>query len=325
MRVPPSFNQAYRKVLPTLERLEQAVGPRAREIASRHNGSYSGRIKQPESILIKAERNGYQNPFQEMDDLFACTITVPNSLAVRDVRHDVEQAFSLVKVRQREVKPEEFAYNDLNLSLKVIQDFSNQGEAYVDLVFELQIKTLLQQAWSQASHDVVYKAGRKTWGLARIASQLRALLEMADSVLANLQGAADTLQGTIKYPNYETTNQLITVLEAFWDPSSLPSDLDRAAQVVKCYLDLARLTSDDLERLLESDKYRLYAEAHSLPPTQAVFIILFSEKWSDMGPRLKKRKVLITTEMQDLCPALAKIPPELRMDLGEFRSTGTSP
>ena len=387
MKIPPSFRQAYIGIRPVLERLEAVVKPRTEEIALRYNGTYSGRIKKPENILIKAEKEGHEYPFRQMDDLFACTITVPNSQVIEDVRRDVEATFKLVEVRQRAVKPEVFAYNDLNLSLKVIPEFWNRGEAYLDLVFELQIKTLLQQAWSQAGHDVIYKARKKTWGLTRITSQLRALLEMADSLLANLDSAANILQGTIEYPKYSKRNQIIDILENTWDDPRLPGNLDRAALVIEEYLRLAGLTSDeflfsaelnlqsdleegclsndfrlefqnhnislsndvtimpkeegsrwwindiemertyivkrvgeilnvysdDLVELLCREDYRQYVEARSLTPTQAVFIILFQEKWGDMKPRLRKRKVLITSEMLDLCPSLAKIPQDCRM------------
>jgi len=313
MKIPPSLDQAYMDVRPVLERLEAAVKPRAEEIAKRYNGVYTGRIKEPESILVKAEKEGYKHPFLQMDDLFACTITVPNSQAIEDVRRDVEAIFQLVEVRQRAGEPEKFAYNDLNLSLKAIPEFSNRGEAYLDLVFELQIKTLLQQAWSQASHDVIYKAGKKTWGLTRITSQLRALLEMADSLLANLDSAANILQGTIEYPKYSKRNRIVDILENTWDDPRLPGNLDRAALVIETYLRLAGLASDDLVELLRREEYCQYVKARSLTPTQAVFIILFQEKWGDMKPRLKKRKVLVTSEMLDLCPGLAKIPRDCRM------------
>jgi len=316
MKIPPSFKQSYMDIRPVLERLEAVVKPRAEEIALRYNGAYSGRIKEPESILIKAEKEGYEHPFLQMDDLFACTITVPNSQAIEEACRDVEAAFQLVKVRQRAIEPEEFAYNDLNLSLKVIPGFWNRGEAYLDLVFELQIKTLLQQAWSQAGHDVIYKTRKKTWGLTRVTSQLRALLEMADSVLANLDGAANVLQGTIEYPKYSKMNQLVGILEDTWDGQRLPANLYRAAQVIRIYLELAGLAFDDLAELLRREEYHQYIKARSLTPTQAVFIILFQEKWGDMMPRLKKRKrkVLVTSEMLDLYPGLSKIPHDYRMN-----------
>ena len=264
-------------------------------------------------MLIKAEKEGYQNPFARMDDLFACMITVPNPPAIENVREDVESTFQIVEARQRDVKPEEFPYTDLNLYLKVIPEFHNRDEAYLDVIFELQIKTLLQQAWSQAGHDVIYKGSKRSWGLARIASQLRALLEMADSVLANLEGAADTLQGAIEYPEYSETNRLVDVLEGTWDIPRLPTHLYRAAQVIRAYLDLAGLTVDDLVEFLDRNEYLPYIKARSIAPTQAILIILFLEKWGDVGPRLKNRKLLVTSEMLDLCPQLSRIPHELRI------------
>lgn len=317
MKVSPSLRQAYEKVHPVLERLAGFVEPRARKIAEKHHGAYSARIKEPESILIKAEKEGYQHPFAEMDDLFACTIAVPDHHRVGHARADVEACFEVVKVRQRDVKPEEFTYNDLSLYLKVKPGFFNRHEAYLDFIFELQIKTLLQRAWSQAGHDVIYKSARRTWGLARISSQLRALLEMADSVLANLEGAADALQPRVDYPKYSQTNDLVGILEETWAHWRLPAPVNRfrAAQVVATYLDLAGLCVADLPQLLGREDYVPYVKARSLAPTQAIFIVLFLERWGDMQGRLKKRSVLVTPEMLDLCPGLSKIPHHHRMVL----------
>lgn len=320
MKIPPSFEQAYNEILPTLEQLEGVVRPRVQEIAQKYNANYTGRIKSEESILIKAEKEGVEFPFSQINDLFACTIAVPNSLVIEQVCSDIEATFELVEIRQRSVKPEEFAYNDLNLSLKIKPDFYNSGKRYLDIIFELQIKTLLQHAWAQANHDVIYKARKRSWGLARIASQLRALLEMADSALANLEKTADILQGSIDYPQYEDMNRLATVLEKTWDSRRLPSDLLRAAQVIDKYLKLANLSIEDLTSLLDKDEYIKYTQANSLPPTHTIFIILYLEKWGDMRPRLKSQKLLITREMLDLCPSLARIPQNCRMQLDPILS-----
>ncbi len=315
MKIPQSFILAYDQVYPTLKRLEAFVEPRMQQIATKNNGVYSARIKESESILVKAEKGGYRNLFEEMDDLFACTITVPNSLMIKNILEEIQATFKVIEQRQRPLKPTEFAYNDLNLSLQVIPYSRNKKKAFWDLVFELQIKTLLQQAWSQAGHDIIYKAKRKTWGLERIASQLRALLEMADSILANLEDAANTLQENIKYTKFDKLNQITDIMAETWNEEDLPANLYRAAQVTESYLGLTKLNVSDLTALLKNEKYSGYIEARTLTPTQTVFIILFEEEFGDILPRLKKRANLITDEMLDLCPKLHRIPSNNRVNL----------
>ena len=315
MKVPSRFRAEYDKVYPVLQRLEDFVKPRAQRIAERFNGSYSGRIKEPESVLIKAEERGTIYPLKEMNDLFACTITVPTCVQIPEVRAEVEQSFQVVYVDQRDVDPEKFVYSDLHLYLNVIEEFYNRDEPYLRYVFELQVKTLLQRSWSQAAHDVIYKPKRRTWGLTRMASQLRALLEMADSVLANLESAAAALQPTVDYPKYSELNSIISMLEDTWDQPSLPLQPHRlrAARVIRDYLQLAGLTIEDLVGLLGREEYTPYVSAQSLTPTEAVFIILFLEKWGDMRGRLRARRLLVTDEMLDLCPTLQRIPNDCRM------------
>jgi ppGpp synthetase/RelA/SpoT-type nucleotidyltranferase len=315
MKIPKSFESTYSRVYPILERLEEFVKPRIQEIAAKHNAAYSGRIKTAESILIKVEKGDYELLFHEMDDLFACTLTVPNSLIINDVLTEIKAEFEVLKHRQRELKPEEFAYNDLNLSVKVKPDFAIRDELFLDLIFEVQIKTMLQQAWAQAGHAVIYKAKRKTWGLTRIASQLRALLEMADSVLANLEGTANTLQETREYAQFEQINQIVDVLENNWDEEKLPANLYRAGQTVDDYLRIARADINQLSRLVRSDNYLRYVKARTLTPTQAIFIILFQEKSDDFLSHLRRRRILLTDEMLDLCPDLEQISRENRVNL----------
>jgi uncharacterized DUF497 family protein len=56
MKIPPSFDSAYKRLRPVLESLEEFVKPRIQEIVAKHNAAYSGRIKTAESILIKVEK-----------------------------------------------------------------------------------------------------------------------------------------------------------------------------------------------------------------------------------------------------------------------------
>lgn len=313
MKIPPSFVQSYAEMRRVLQRLEAVVRPRAQVIAHRYEGSYTGRIKTAQSTLIKAECRGYALPFREMNDLFACTITVPTLPSIEDVRKDIVDTFQIVEERQRALKPEEFVYSDLNLSARIRPDYWNRDEEYLDLVFEIQVKTLLQQAWSVATHDIVYKGKKRVWGLVRISSQLRALLEMADSVLADLEAAADILQGPIEYPEYMRINELVSFLQTYWEDERLPDARLRAATVVDLYLGFAGLTLNDLVTLVERPQYRQYATARSLTPTEAVFIILFLEAWDKMADSLGEHRVLVTPEMLDLCPDLAAVPDAHRM------------
>jgi ppGpp synthetase/RelA/SpoT-type nucleotidyltranferase len=49
-----------------------------------------------------------------------------------------------------------------------------------DVVFEVQIKTFLQHAWSIATHDLLYKTDAVNWSKERIAYQIKARREHAE-------------------------------------------------------------------------------------------------------------------------------------------------
>ena len=52
------------------------------------------------------------------------------------------------------------------------------------MIFEVQIKTILQHAWSIATHDLIYKTDTVSWPKERIAFQVKAMLEHAEIAIA---------------------------------------------------------------------------------------------------------------------------------------------
>jgi ppGpp synthetase/RelA/SpoT-type nucleotidyltranferase len=314
MKIPGTLTNYYEEIHPVLERMREFVKPRILEVSNKYNASYIDRIKSIESILVKAEKEGLEFPLSQINDLFGCAVIVPNSKHISIVSSEIESLFVVVQKRQRALKPIEFDYNDLNLTLKISSRDVREDDPIRERLFEVQIKTLLQEAWSKAGHDIIYKAKKKTWGITRVASQLRALLEMADAVLANLEVSATVLQEQKEYEQFAKVNQVIDFFESYWPKENQPPHAYRTAQIVEDYLGYAQLTLSDFETLLQSDKYTAYLQARTLTPTQAIFIILYLEKGGQFVNRFGNRKVLITDEMIDLCPELRRVALNKRMN-----------
>jgi hypothetical protein len=167
--------------------------------------------------------------------------------------------------------------------------------------FELQVKTFLQSAWSQAGHDIIYKPDRISWGVERIAGEIRALLELADNVLAQIEGTAQLLhaQSEQEYIGYKTdTKQIISIMEQYWKPPDLPVNRRRMAEIVSKCRDMAGITTEKLGELIAEAKVTgdQVFDLLTLTPTQKVFVIVFHTYPDEVKRKLQsgRFRIMIT-------------------------------
>jgi len=318
MIVPVTLKSNYDAVLPIWEKIKAEADGDLGNIAKRHGGNYSSRIKSLESAVLKLEKEKYARPFLDMDDMLAGSIIVPVMSEISPTKDDVGKFFIVDEIKPLEApNPEMFGGSyDLHLILKLKDSPFRIDKSTLDLRFEVQIKTFLQQAWSTASHDIIYKPKLISYGRARIANQVRALLELADSVLANIE-IASQLQIEPDYPKYSPRKRIIEVVEKYWENSRLPADRRRLAIIIEDYMSLAKVsTPEELDKILSEPNYADFIQLRSVTPTQSIFMILFVAKNGDV-PKIMdgNSKVLITEEMLDFCPLLTKIPVRNRISV----------
>lgn len=141
--------------------LSEANIPRVDRIAAR--------AKDVDSFVRKAEKTEkdgskkYLNPFLEIQDQIGARITVFYQSDVDTVTDLlVSKYFSAIEHDDKIPDTDwEFGYFGRHFILTIPSDVLPEGyEQVADLpqFFELQIKTLFQHAWSEANHDLGYKA-----------------------------------------------------------------------------------------------------------------------------------------------------------------------
>lgn len=311
MIIPVSLKTKYEDALPLWKRLKDEIDSVLAGIAEHNGGKYFSRIKQLESAVLKLEKERQVRLFEEMEDMLAGSIVLPTISEILPTKEHIERHFEICEIRPSESPdPRKFDGSyDLHLILKQKDNPYRQDKSLLNFRFEVQVKTLLQQAWGSASHDIIYKPKRLSYSLTRIASQVRALLELADLVIANIE-AASKLQTEPDYPSYAKRQRIIEVLENNWDRDRLPTDRRRAALIVEEYMELAGVkTAEELTGMLSKSQYAGFLVLRSVTPTQIIFMILFIERNGNLPALQKKgRRVLITEEMLEFCPMLRSIP-----------------
>jgi len=313
------FQRAYDSVKPRYEALQKWCDEILGAVAEHHNGTFASRVKDCESLYAKVELGGFHKPFEEITDLYAATVALPTTLAIAELCDGLESDFLEVSRKtNRSDSPHEFVYDDLHLTLQLRDKPLLSDKGLLGLNFELQIKTLLQYAWTKATHETIYKPRIVLWQADRVGAEAKAALELVDSLLADISSAAK-LQVVKENEQYDQLRAIIVLLEKSWAPENLPVDLRRYATIVANYLRLARLSPDDLAAKVETPNGKALAAAFSLSPAQAVLALLIKDMSDDQVKQFARRarkaeiRFLVTAELLALAPDTERLPNSRRM------------
>lgn len=237
---------------------------------------FSARKKTPESFYQKIEAGATRNPFA-LEDFVGAMLVVPMLSDLSSAITFVDRFFVTETRRpsassSTQKKSSDFAFDDLRLYGHLLPSEDLPPRPIDAIVFEIQIKTFLQHAWSIATHDLVYKFDRVSWARSRVAYQLKALLEHADisvSSIADLE-ASEHLPGVGQPESH--LQGLIDLISDQWSEDILPIDRRRQAMNLDSLAQALDLThTSDLETLLQQGKTH-YRNIHpeGLTPYQCV-------------------------------------------------------
>jgi ppGpp synthetase/RelA/SpoT-type nucleotidyltranferase len=323
MIIPDSFKQCYKDIEILWQPIKEEVDAIFHNIVLELPGiNYYSRIKTIESVYLKSLKGDYLEPLKEMEDFFGATIVIPVLSIFSPLKERAVEFFEFEELIRKPREPFDFQYNDLHFILKLKDSPLRIDKTVLRFKFELQIKTLLQSAWQQANHDVIYKPVKISWGNERIAYQLRALLELADSVLAQIEATAKLLHASAvqEQASYKPQmREIIETMEKHFTVETLPQDHRRMADIVRRYLDIGDIDSKKLDELLIAIKITNNSvfELLTLTPIEKVFLVIYFDNQDRVRDKLRsgKHKVLITKEMEDFFPELKSIDEKGRVKL----------
>lgn len=251
-------------------RLATQVGERLKPQVEQRGWFYLARIKQLESYALKLETGRIGNPRQP-EDFFACTIIVRTLGEIAEAEALVQSMYGLVQRRPGDDElthkaPSSFIFDDLRLY--VAQPASSTGrDLDLDgLCFEVQIKTILQHAWSVATHDLIYKSDTASWPKERIAFQVKAMLEHAELAIAEAEQLAEASAVARTDKRTKEAVSLIQSITSIWPPDQLPVDLKRLAESVRELLRCCELQPDAYEDVIATERARIGVLPSDLSP-----------------------------------------------------------
>ena len=254
MKVPFSVRSFFEHHQKSYQLLQGHVNRRMESI--RENGwHYLGRLKELESFAQKLETGRFA-PTECLNDLFACTIVVERADRIKDAEKRIREKFLV-----RERKPDtpdatphrascfDFDYVRLNASLRLEDSLPPTG--LEELVFEVQVKTFLQHAWSIATHDLIYKSDTLDWESARVAYQVKAMLEHAEASISAVKAISLANQPARSDDNTRGHQEVLVWLQQTWPADTLPRDTVRLADCIRSLMKTLDIELKDLRMWLD--------------------------------------------------------------------------
>ncbi|MGB3044494.1 MAG: RelA/SpoT family protein [Xanthobacteraceae bacterium] len=154
------------------------------------------RIKEEESLLQKAfhRGKGYQDPFSEIEDKVGVRYVVLLGSEVKKIDEAILGINDWIAEKARDyvqeqmLRPYEFDYQSLHYVVRSRNILSFESvEIPADTPCEIQVRTLLQHAYSELTHDTIYKPNvQATPSLKRSAAKSMALIEATGDYFAKV-------------------------------------------------------------------------------------------------------------------------------------------
>ena len=186
----PAFNRAREKLLEILHSVAVSIEDRDLVRAQVRNV----RIKSFESFRSKVVRKSWSPD----EALSVCSDLVGGRVVCNNIE-DVYRFAELLKENSRDVRPlvderdyivepDDRGYRALHLDLKL--NVSEKAFDYEIVSCEVQVRTLLQDAWAELAHDDIYKQTALPEDLEARAADLAEALAAADKIAGSIRGRA---------------------------------------------------------------------------------------------------------------------------------------
>lgn len=190
------------------------------------------RTKEEPSFLAKAFRRGkpYKDPYNDIEDKVGLRFVVLVSADIKVVEHAVRHCtkWNAVLARdyedERKQKPYEFDYQSVHYIVRSVDEFTFDGITIAkDTPCEIQVRTILQHAYSELTHDTIYKPNvQASPEVKRSAAKSMALMEATDDYFMKVR---DWLDAALA-PSREVTAIVDRLYRSFTGLEPEPSPLD---------------------------------------------------------------------------------------------------
>lgn len=323
MIVPPKIKMLFDFNEPYIKYVGNKVRETLLSYCEKNSFAFVYRYKSIESLAEKIESGRFER-WQDIEDLFACAVIIPNLTYEDSVILFLDSIFSRVQLKKRGSSlkaPEIFNFDSTRYIGNLKPREGDIGNPLINNIsFEVQIRTAFEHAWIVTTHSLVYKNELVDWKRKRLASQLKAVVEQMDMIAVNFDQTSQIVQEN-QWPEVWVKKDIIDLFnrainQGLIRKELIPKDwtrftdniynliistrevnnmspLKKARYAQRCLKTL----NSELERI-DSQKMPL-----SISLTQLIFGIL--TKCNILKPPLRGFYPIITDELITLYPSVA--------------------
>ena len=325
MNIPQPLIKAYGELTPYLQEIEQRLTNSLRPYAQSNLLPLIARIKTIESAAEKIETGRYGS-FEELDDLVACTMVIPNLPHEEAALDYCSRVFRIVDVKRRSStrkSPEVFRFDSTRL-----YGFINMPEgldvgdslSIFDIKFEIQIRTAFEHAWTVSTHPLTYKSDNIDWRRFRLAAQIKSATEQLDLSIVQFEQLAAAISES-PWPELKDRQRVVDLIEKLNSDGVIPSeagpkDMTRFAENLTSMIRASKKKVRLEDALSELDiRLRAFTE-ESFPRSASLLQVcmgMLCQGGMLTGP-LQKYSCHVTEQLVQLFPEVRALTPVFTYD-----------
>jgi ppGpp synthetase/RelA/SpoT-type nucleotidyltranferase len=153
--------------------------------------SLNGRVKEVDSLISKIGRKKYQNPLSEITDLAGVRVVCNYESDLGTISELINSNFDVYEHidKSHDLGTDKMGYHGSHFIVALGTRYSGtRYDSIVKLKCEVQVRTVLQDAWAIISHQLVYKnEDAIPQRLRRDLNNVASLLEIAQGVFDNVR------------------------------------------------------------------------------------------------------------------------------------------
>jgi len=313
-----TLEQAFSERARLYERVEAEARTVLNDFCVSNGFTLMGRAKALESLKDKLETGRYAD-LSSIDDAIAFSIVIDTVDQEDRVKKFLKKIFDVVVVRSGNTLQDERLFDfDSTRAYCRLTDRLQTGVGAV--VFEVQIRTMLQHAWSKITHPLVYKAKVYDPRAGRLAAELMAQLEAADRTFSRFVAVSKTVKAVSRY-DVIASKSLTAMIDGLVADGTIPSEMrpTNGRRLGENLLSAVhRNHRKDVTVASETIQDFFRPQAAHFPRSVSLFqlaiVALHDAKLLEHGSKTRPRRYYVTDELISLFPQAADIPNRITIE-----------
>lgn len=294
------FDKLYSARVLAVKELEEQIEKTIEPLSS--HPRVMGRLKSFESYFkkcIKTLKNGSSGSSLLITDLIGIRIICPFLEDLSSVEELLKKHFTIIEIERKggDHTFREFGYESIHLLINIPKDIVEKTGIPPSDTAEIQIRTILQEAWAEVEHELVYKAAFSPFDnpLKRKLAAVNASLSLADIIFQEIRSYQRALNGELGKRRDSFFEKIENVTDAVLfshhshaagrdypkDQAALPHPLPAASASTESSssiddLLLNALSAHNKNQLAEA--IAVYTQILDMKPNEAVRAIIFKHR-----------------------------------------------